>query len=70
MDHFDYEETSAIEFKEPADAVWALLEELYLSENAIDEKRIDDAFYHLCEAYKIENKKMYYGLQVKHFKEK
>lgn len=54
---------------EPAEAFWSIIEQLYQSENAIDEEIIDAAFIRLCEHFDINLDHMLHGLQVRHVKD-
>ena len=58
------------QFKEPGDAVFCIMEQLYNAENAIDEKAITNAFSALCDMFAINDEMLKQGLNVAHFTQK
>ena len=54
------------DFKTPADALFALFEELYDSESSINDERIDGASYWLCKHFGLNTDQLAFGLCVEH----
>lgn len=57
------------DFEDAGDAVWALVEELYQSENAFDSNRIDAAMDYLCFEHRISLAELNGGLNAVHYNE-